>query len=64
MYKKLESKQQEKNYTDIYMAKKLNISLRAYVNKKKTGKFTLDEGVILAAMFDESIDSLFELDKE
>lgn len=62
MFRNLEAEQHRKGLTNAGVAQLLNISRVTYETKKKTGKFTRSEIVILLRFFECKFEYLFATD--
>lgn len=60
MFRNLEAEQSRKGLTNAEVARILNVSRATYETKKKTGKFTRPEIVILLKLFECKFEYLFD----
>lgn len=60
MYPNLQAEQARQGMTNMQVADKLGIARPTYENKKKTGRFTVEECKRLCEMFHSSFDYLFD----
>ena len=60
MYPNLQAEQARQGMTNMQVADKLGITRPTYENKKKTGRFTVEECKRLCKMFNSSFDYLFD----